>query len=211
MLLFCLLWILWCVMHSLLITPVVVRKSQDILPWIERYYRLLYNFFSGITLVPLIIWLHFGGQSGEILFFWHGPLIVIRILFFVISICLFCAGSRHYDLQSFLGLSQLRDGQHHLLGTAATFSTEGILGITRHPWYLGSFLFVWSVFSWYDERRLAVAFIFSAYLIIGSWLEERKLLARYPEAYAEYCRQVPMFLPKFNACRRFFALLFRIR
>ena len=37
--------------------------------------------------------------------------------------------------------------------------------------------------------------ILSAYLVVGSILEERKLLAEIGEPYAEYRRRVPMLVP----------------
>ncbi|RPH38077.1 MAG: DUF1295 domain-containing protein, partial [Desulfobulbaceae bacterium] len=71
----------------------------------------------------------------------------------------------------------------------------GVFGLTRHPWYLGSLLLIWSILPGYSAVDLLVSTILSVYLVIGTFLEERKLLAEYGDAYRRYQHQVPMMLP----------------
>jgi protein-S-isoprenylcysteine O-methyltransferase Ste14 len=73
------------------------------------------------------------------------------------------------------------------------FDSSGVLGIVRHPWYLAVFILLWS-------RDLNVAgfiinMVLSAYLLIGTLLEERKLVLEFGENYKAYQRQVSMLLP----------------
>ena len=78
--------------------------------------------------------------------------------------------------------------------------TEGIYARIRHPRYIEVFLAV-----------LGFAF-FSNYLVLYVWavlslpvlytivvLEERELHDRFGQAYVEYCRHVPRFIPRFDA------------
>ncbi len=63
----------------------------------------------------------------------------------------------------------------------------------RHPWYLGGILIVWA-------RDLSLSTILNntvitSYFIIGTVLEERKLVREFGEPYREYQRNVSMFFP----------------
>jgi protein-S-isoprenylcysteine O-methyltransferase Ste14 len=71
--------------------------------------------------------------------------------------------------------------------------TRGVLGVVRHPWYLGVFLLIWA--NDLCLRELIINLIVSAYLIIGTFLEERKLVLEFGDRYREYQRQVSMFIP----------------
>jgi protein-S-isoprenylcysteine O-methyltransferase Ste14 len=39
--------------------------------------------------------------------------------------------------------------------------------------------------------------VFSVYIIVGAWFEERKLLRDFGSAYAEYKSKTPMLIPNF--------------
>ena len=107
---------------------------------------------------------------------------------------LFYLGARSYDNRAFLGLRQVTDHLAGLPQREPPFSDGGILGIIRHPWYAAGLLFV--VFCLpYTDVNLVWRAVFVAYLLIGTELEERKLLADLGETYAAYRRRVPRFLP----------------
>ena len=119
----------------------------------------------------------------------------------IIQYCLVALGAvlaitaaRHYNMFQFLGIQQILKRRS---GTAMTesgeFDSRGVLGIVRHPWYLAVFILLWS-------RDLNVAgfiinMLLSAYLLIGTLLEERKLVLEFGENYKAYQRQVSMLLP----------------
>ena len=200
---FCFLWIVWCAMHSLLITPCISDYIKNQIGTKARYYRLVYNVLSIVTLLPLLVftWI----DSGEVVFSWSGWPVVIRFIFFVAAMLCFLGGAKGYNLQNFLGLEQIREGRDSLLlGTEQSFSEAGVSGLVRHPWYVGSFMFVWSVFAVYYEKNFAVAVILSIYLVIGTFLEERKILAEHGELYRKYRARVSMFVPVKWLFRRYF-------
>ena len=75
------------------------------------------------------------------------------------------------------------------------FRTEGVLGYIRHPWYTGALLFL--VFCLpVTDVNLVWRGVFVAYTVIGTELEERKLLEDLGEPYAAYRRRVPRFFPR---------------
>ncbi len=43
---------------------------------------------------------------------------------------------------------------------------------------------------------LALFLGITAYMLIGSWFEEQKLLRQFGEAYAEYQKKTPAFIPR---------------
>lgn len=71
--------------------------------------------------------------------------------------------------------------------------TTGILGITRHPWYVAVFLLLWA--SDLNLGILLVNAVLSGYLVIGTLLEERKLVLEFGDKYREYQQKVSMFFP----------------
>ena len=188
------LWGAWCAIHSLLVDAATLRLIKARASALTRYYRLLYNGLSLITLIPLIIWTR--TLEGPVIVSWAGYGIVLRAGLLVTALLLFRGGAQKYDLQYFLGVKQLRTGKEHLLlSEKEEFIETGIFAITRHPWYLGSLLFIWSALAEYPLPVFLVACILSVYLVIGTILEERKIVAQYGESYCRYQQQVSMLFP----------------
>lgn len=187
-------WILWCFLHSLLIEPKValcIKERTFIQP---SHYRLYYNVFSAVSLLPLLVMSLTG--VDDVVFSWSGWFIPLRYVLFAGAMVCFLGGAKGYDLQYFLGFQQVRDGRESvLLGDEQSFSESGIFGVVRHPWYVGSFLLIWSVYPTYSSKNVAVAIILTVYLIVGTMLEERKLVSEYGDRYRDYQRRVSMFFP----------------
>jgi len=188
------LWIGWCAVHSLLIDPGVIDAIERRVSGVARYYRLLYNVLALLTLAPLAIVT--GWVGGTPVFAWQGWGNVVRILLLVCAFLLFRGGAKRYDLQYVLGLKQLRTGKTPLLLTdSPDFSAAGVFGLVRHPWYLGSLLLIWSALPVYPLPKFVAAVILSCYLVIGTLLEERKIIARHGDRYRAYQQQVSMLFP----------------
>lgn len=188
------LWIAWCVMHSLLIDAATVQRIKAYASGLMRYYRLLYNGLSLVTLVPLILLTR--TAEGPVIVSWTGYAVALRVGLLVIALLLFRGGAQKYDVQYFLGLKQLRTGEEHLLlSDKEEFIETGIFAITRHPWYLGSLFFIWSALAEYPLPVFLIACILSVYLVIGTMLEERKIVAQYGESYCRYRQRVSMLFP----------------
>jgi len=187
-----LIWMMWCFFHSALISMRVTGYLKQRLGERFRYYRLAYNGFALITLIPVVLYGY--NVQGEPLFSWEGWWRVAQALVLAASVFLFLAGGRHYDGLSFLGLRQLRD-RSSCMGLTETcgLNTRGILGVLRHPWYAGGMMIVWA-------RDLGVAaiitnLIITGYFVVGTLLEERKLSIEFADAYKEYQQRVSMFFP----------------
>jgi protein-S-isoprenylcysteine O-methyltransferase Ste14 len=186
------LWILWCSMHSLLISRFFVAAMARILGNWFAYYRLFYNVFSLVTLSGVILYQH--QVPHELIFSWPGPWLLLKLVIYFAAAGLFYGGYREFDMQYVLGLKQVRDKLHGLNPAPMEFNASGILEYIRHPWYSGAILFIWAYGS-ITDISLVSKMILTAYLIIGTLLEERKLILEIGEPYREYRKRVPMLIP----------------
>lgn len=94
-----------------------------------------------------------------------------------------------YDMGRFVGISQARNNKSE----DEALRTDGLHRFVRHPLYSAVFLILiggaWTHFG------VATAIFGSLYVIIGTWSEERKLLALYGKEYEAYRARVPTFIP----------------
>lgn len=190
------LWIGWCALHSCLISQGFTDRLEKLAGSHFRFFRLGYNLFAllSLSLPALFTWsVH---RSETTIFIWDGGYGVLRLALLAVGGALFIGGSVSYDLRQFIGITQMRTGQSQLLlNSTDRFEPEGILGVVRHPWYLGGIILVWAVPREHFPSTLLVAAVLSIYFVIGSVLEEQKLLARYGDRYRVYQQQVSMLLP----------------
>jgi methanethiol S-methyltransferase len=182
------------VIHSALISVTVTNFFKSTLRKNVRFYRLFFNTFSIVALVPLLMYSYSAGWKTEPIITWRGGMIIIQYGLIALSAILVLAGARHYCLFQFLGIRQILHGGY---GAAMTdtgeFDSSGVLGIVRHPWYVAVFIFLWA--HDLNLARITVNMILSAYLVIGTFLEERKLILEFGDKYRLYQRQVSMFIP----------------
>ena len=182
-------WVLWCTLHSTLISTTVTDFAKKKLGGSFRFYRLFYNVVSLVTLIPLVYYSHMLREAP--VFRWEGPLVIVQVFLLVVSIYLFVSGGRHYSWARFLGISQVKAGSS--LADSSTFVVSGIHRIIRHPWYLGGILIVWA--QDLSVSTILINMILNVYFIVGSFLEERKLLLEFGEKYGEYQQTVSMLVP----------------
>jgi protein-S-isoprenylcysteine O-methyltransferase Ste14 len=187
-----LVWFLWCGLHSLMISQVVVSRLKERYGDGYRYYRIFFNLVSVLTLIPVLI--YSGSLRGEPFFSWTGVWRPVQLFLALGAVVLFYAGGRHYDLRQFLGTRQIQEHESRKgLTETGGLDTTGILGVVRHPWYAAGVLIVWA--RPLDTAVLVTNVVLTAYLVIGTTLEERKLVVDFGDEYREYKKRVPMFLP----------------
>ena len=187
-----LLWILWCSMHSLLISNFFIARMKDIWGKKFAYYRMAFNAFSLFTLIPVL----FYGQliPEEIFFSWAGPWKILKFAMYLASFALFYGGYRVFDMRYVLGTKQVHEMREGKEMEAMDFNSAGILEYVRHPWYSGAILLVWA-FGPISDVSLVTKIILTAYIIMGTFLEERKLVHEIGEPYIKYRKRVPMLIP----------------
>jgi len=180
----------WCILHSWMISLRVTESLQKSLGSSYRYYRLFYNVVALLTLAP-VFW-YYKSLSGQALYEWKLLWSVARYLIVGTSIVLFIYGARSYDLGYFLGFRQISKVDSP---SEKPFVVSGALKISRHPWYLAAILLIWTVNGVMTDYGLLTTVILTAYLSIGTLLEERKLIVEFGEQYRQYQRDVSMLFP----------------
>ena len=189
-----LLWSVWCVIHSGLISVTVTEFFKRRVGTHYRFYRLFFNIVATVTIIPVVLYAH--SLDGEVLFAWSGFLGVFQVLLLILAAALFVAGARHYDMLQLVGVRQAMGGSpHSVLTETGKLSTSGVLSVTRHPWYLAAILLVWTSNRSMNAATLITSAVLTAYLIVGTLMEERKLLMEFGAEYGEYRRRVSMLFP----------------
>jgi len=185
-------WILFCILHSLLIALPLADWLRRSNPEYGRYERVIYNTIALATLIPPI---YFGLTfTGATIFEWGGWLRWIQAALILWALFLFWGGSRQFDTARFLGLRQLREkGVVQKAGENDPLVTNGVLNIVRHPWYSGGIAIVWA--RDLTAAALITNLVLTLYFLVGSFLEERRLLQQYGSAYQRYQRHVSMLWP----------------
>ncbi len=180
-------WLAYCFIHSFLAADGVKEAARSRFREKYKYYRIGYNGLSTLLLVPAVIMEQ--KLSSPIYFEYHGALLILRVLLLGSGILLFMAGAKSYNMSEFLGLSQLSGSE-----TEGSFQNEGILSVVRHPWYLGGILILWS--RNLTPGTLTTNIILTIYLIVGAFLEEKKLIRKFGKRYLDYRHAVPMLIPR---------------
>jgi protein-S-isoprenylcysteine O-methyltransferase Ste14 len=157
------------------------------------FYRLFYVVISFILLVPLI---RFTGEfESPVIMTYGGPLSVARYALMSGALLLFfSAFFFDYDSLSFFGIRQILNcAKPKTSATPVELKRNGLLGMVRHPMYLALILYLWC--QTFRMMDLVINTLLTLYVLIGTWLEERKLVLEFGEAYLRYQRQVPMLIP----------------
>lgn len=193
LLILALLWSGWCGLHSLLVEDGFGERVKRLLGPFSRYYRIFYHLFSFLSLsVPLS---YSRGLSPVVCYEFQGVMLFVPLMLLSYGVIMFSLGCRAHDLFSFMGLGSVKHGKEKTAPRTAIFQESGILARLRHPWYSAGFALIWAVGS-ISDVSLTVKSILSLYLIIGTRLEEGRLLVKFGRDYADYCRKVPRFFPR---------------
>jgi protein-S-isoprenylcysteine O-methyltransferase Ste14 len=190
--------LLWCFFHSLFITHRWQRLVRRRLPRWHVFERLVYVTASTVSFAVLVLWVR--GLPEQLLWSWDGGWAVVRVLGLAAALACFVLGARAYDGRAFLGLRQVADWAAGRTARPPRFREDGILGAVRHPWYTGVLVLLVFMLPVTDVN-LAWRVVFGGYVLVGTELEERKLLAELGDTYAGYRRRVPRFLPRLRRNR----------
>ncbi len=155
----------------------------------EQWYRLAYNLIAVFTLLPILL-LPIIFPDKEI-YRIHFPWIILTIAIQLLAVIFLFLGLRQTGITSFIGLRQLLLPENI---SPPRLVTDGLYRYVRHPLYTAALVFIWliPIMTW---NLLALIIGLSAYIIIGAYFEERKLLLDFGDAYTEYRRHTPMLVP----------------
>jgi methanethiol S-methyltransferase len=190
-LLLALAWAAYCALHSAMISETATGFLKRRLGNSFRFYRLFFNSVAALTLIPVLLYSH--ALRQEAIFRWEGVWLLPRYLLLGCGILLAVAGGRHYSLGQFIGISQLRGAASGGLAAGGGIDSSGVLGLVRHPWYTAVVLLLWTGNP--DVAALVGNGVLTIYIVVGTLLEERKLVHEFGDAYRSYQARVSMFVP----------------
>lgn len=184
-------WVLYALIHSLLASHWVKQRLAARCPQCLRGYRLFYNVLA-VALLPVPLWLTYG-LPGALLWQWQGAWAWLANGLAFVALAGFAYSLRFYDGSHFLGLRQLRESDS-VPAEPETLCISPLHRWVRHPWYSLALVVLWTRDM--NVPWLVTAVIITLYFVLGSQLEERKLLQQYGAAYARYRAAVPGLVPR---------------
>lgn len=187
----------FAVLHSLMASSRLKHFLFSRFPLLRFYYRLIYNF---IALVTFALFWFYAPVADLTLYAVSGPL---RWMMHAIQLTgalglyysLRCVGTGYFS-----GLQQVQDASKDTAKydldepEKQELVFKGPFRYVRHPLYSFSLLILF--FHPFMSLKWALFSLCSLlYFVIGSRLEEQKLIARFGQRYASYRREVPALIP----------------
>jgi protein-S-isoprenylcysteine O-methyltransferase Ste14 len=180
----------YAVLHSLWASLTVKHWVWRLFgPGVDRWYRLAYNIIAVVTLIPilpLIAWL-----PTQTLYAvptpWRWLMLAGQGLALIGTVVALLQTNLFY----FLGLAQLITERP---SSSGALNLYGCYAWVRHPLYFFTLLFLWLT-PVMTINLLTTYILFSLYFYIGSFFEERRLLAEFGAAYQAYQQRVPRLIP----------------
>ena len=180
-------WLTYGGLHSWLASLGLKDRVARRWPGLAPAYRLLFNGLAVVLVLPPL-WLTWR-YPGDALWHWPGwiawPAAVAAVAGYLWSL-------RWYDGMDFLGLRQWR-GRNRSAAWHDSLVLSPLHRYVRHPWYSLGLLYLWT--RDLNAAWLLATLMVTLYLVVGSRLEERKLIALFGESYRLYQARVPGLIP----------------
>ena len=183
-------WIAYFVLHSVLASLTLKRWVARTRPRWMPAYRLFFNTVAVVLVVPILWWTF--AIRGEPLWTWQGPWWWLANGLALCALLGVLWSMRYYDSGEFLGTRQWRKGEDRV-EDQERLHISPLHRYVRHPWYFLSLVLIWTRDM--DPAFLLSAVCITAYFVIGSRLEEQKLLVYHGDAYRRYLAKVPGLVP----------------
>jgi methanethiol S-methyltransferase len=181
-------WAIYFFLHSWLASTSVKSFFEKKLKQRFHLYRFAYTIQSTVGL--LVLFYLNGSIEADIFFESKGLVRYISLMLATFGVLVISAAFRQYNIRSFLGL-QKEEG---------VFSSKGILNKVRHPIYSGLILITVGFFLFNPKLPTLISSLcILLYLVIGIWLEEKKLIQQFGATYLEYKKRVPSIIPRWKA------------
>ena len=174
--------------------------------FVDYFWRLVYCGLSYWALYYGVAALHWARNTDNDVWLvaypdWLWQVIVVLHLG---SIALIYVAFLQSDYLEFLGFKQAYRGLRVILGRPLAgpdielFGTQrlevrGVYALVRHPMLVGGLLFLLT--SGPALNNLVYTALYTAYMVIGGYYEERRMVKVFGEDYRRYQRQVGAFFP----------------
>jgi methanethiol S-methyltransferase len=187
------LWVAYCALHSYLISTGFTNFITRLLKNYYAFYRVFYILVSLTLIIPLIMYT--AQADTNIILTYNYPLSIIRnVLLYGSLLIFFWAFFFNYDSLTFFGIRQILNfGKPKKINPSEEIKRTGLLGIMRHPMYFALIIFLWC--QTFRIMDIVINMVLTIYVLIGTKLEEKKLVLEFGDTYIKYQKDVPMLIP----------------
>ena len=182
-------WLAFFILHSILASSTFKRWFSQKFTTLWPRYRLFFNLVSVLTLLP-VLGMTFA-LTTPILWQWQGFWKLLMDGLALLAIAGFLFSMKYYDGLTFLGLRS--DAAGHIGSADEPLVISPLHRYVRHPWYFFALLMIWTRDM--NAGWLIASVLMTAYFLLGSRLEENKLIQEYGSGYARYRRRVAGVIP----------------
>jgi len=179
------------IQHSVMIRQSFRLNLSRLVP--VHFHGAVYAVASGLSLlVMLVLW----QESGQTLLSLRGGFRILTRLVSGIALLGFVWGVSSLRGFDTFGLrpikARLRGKEVRDDGPVVI---KGAYRWVRHPLYFLMLVLFWS-FPDLTSDRLLFNLLWTGWVVIGTYLEERDLVAKFGDAYVDYQAKVPMLIPR---------------
>lgn len=155
------------------------------------YHPALYSIASGTALIGLVLlW----QPTDQFFFHLHGLARWLSLCLALLAIAGFAWGVQALSEFDPFGTLPLKAALRGAPTPSLPFVARGPYRYVRHPLYLFMLLLIWST-PRLSTDQLLFNVLWTAWVIVGTRLEERDLLADFGQHYRQYQLSVPMLIP----------------
>lgn len=181
---------LFFLQHSGMVRERFQKRIQQYIP--KEYTPAVYASASGAVLwLMMLLWQSIQPPVLQM----ENPFRILARIFFLFSIAGSIWGNVALQALDPLGihavLRYLRNSQPRVM----PFMISGPYRWVRHPLYFFSLVMIWACPDWTMDR-LMFSLLWTAWLIMGTFLEERDLVKAHGQNYQRYQQEVPMLIPR---------------
>jgi methanethiol S-methyltransferase len=181
--------LLFFVQHSGMMRSSFRTKLASIIPC--HYHPSIYAIASGIALMAVsLFWI----PSPTVLYRFEGLIHLLARLFSLLAIAGFWWGVRSLEHFDTFGLYPIKA---HIRGKqlrAPFFALRGPYLWVRHPLYFFMLILIWTSPDGTLDRLLFNV-LWTSWIVLGTYFEEKDLVAEFGETYRRYQKNVPMLFP----------------
>jgi protein-S-isoprenylcysteine O-methyltransferase Ste14 len=178
-------WAFYFFLHSFLANETVKDGLTSAFGLSKQGYRRWYNLLNLLGL-PVILLLHYHTPSAD-LFASNSFFLAMGLLLTIAGLCLMLLAAKSYDLLAFFGFGA---------ETKMPLQVNGLHRYMRHPLYSGTLLLCIGICMALPQlKNWYVLILMVVYLLIGIWLEEKKLIRHFGDAYVQYKKSVKRLIP----------------
>ncbi len=170
--------------HSIMVRTKFKTILKKTIP--EVMIPAFYSIVSGITLTCAVL---FWQETGQPIFI--PPIWIMSIMFGTFILAVF---GIYWGVKSLPFFDPLGVRVKKISYKKPLLKLIGPYRLIRHPLYFFMLIVIWASTSFTLDRILFNC-LWSLWIFIGTWLEEKELLTVFGQDYQKYQQQVPMLLP----------------